>query len=109
MSWEVLFLKTGRDRKLVEEFIDSLDEDTRSKVIRMLDLLKKHGHLLRMPYSKKISSNLFELRIRGKIDVRIFYSFVHKYIYLIHAFVKKTQNTPDRELETAQNMLKLLS
>lgn len=109
MSWEVYFLKTGRDQKLVKEFIDSLDEDTKSKVIRMIDLLKKHEYLLRMPYSKKISSNLFELRIRGKIDVRIFYSFVNNFIYLTHAFVKKTQTTPNRELETAQNMLKLLS
>ncbi|MDO8650499.1 MAG: type II toxin-antitoxin system RelE/ParE family toxin [Candidatus Berkelbacteria bacterium] len=108
MSWELFFLETGRARKPVEEFIYSLDGNTAGKVFRMLDLLKEHGPTLRMPYSKKISSNLFELRIRGRIEVRIFHTLKNNLIYPLHAFVKKTQSTPHRELDTAEKALKLL-
>lgn len=109
MNWELFFLGTGRARKPVEEFIDKLDEGTKSKVLRILELLEEYGPALRMPYSKKISSNLFELRVRGKIEIRIFYAFKQNLIYPLHAFVKKTQTTPRRELETALQILKLLN
>jgi len=53
-----------------------------------------------MPYSKKLSSQLFELRIRGSQEVRIFYTFHQDQAILFHCFIKKTQKTPKRELET---------
>lgn len=108
MSWEVLFLETGRGRKPVEEFIYGLNDNTLGKVLRMLDLLEEGGPTLRMPYSKKISSNLFELRIRGKVEVRVFYCFKGSLIHPLHAFIKKTQSTPRRELEVAESLLKHL-
>ena len=56
-------------------FIKSLNKEPRSKVTRYIDLLERFGYRLSMPYSKKIESNLFELRIRGKVEIRIFYTF----------------------------------
>jgi len=55
----------------IDEFILSLDESTQSKVFRDLDLLKQFGHALRLPHSKHIEKNLFELRTRGAIEVRM--------------------------------------
>lgn len=59
----------------IEDFINSLDPITYPKTLRHIDLLATFGNKLRMPYSKALDNGLFELRIRGKQEVRIFYTF----------------------------------
>ena len=85
----------------VEKLIASLEKPTIAKVLRTIDLLEKFGHRLGMPHSKKVKKDLFELRIRGKQEIRIFYGFHKKQIILVHAFIKKSQKTPQRELKAA--------
>ena len=56
-----------------------------------------------MPHAKAMGGGLIELRVRGRQEVRIFYAFaLGKHIYLLHAFVKKTKTTPNRELVIAR-------
>lgn len=105
-GWRVIFFETARGEKIVKEFIKSLDSQTISKLSSDINLLEKHGSLLRMPYSKKLTKNLYELRTRGKQEVRIIYGFIDKEIYLLHSFLKKTQQTPIREIETANKRFK---
>ena len=93
----------------VEKFIDSLERQTRSKVERHIDLLEKFGNQLRMPYSKSLGSNLFELRIKGQHEVRVFYTFDNNKAVFLHGFIKKSQKTPQKELEIAKSKLKLLT
>ena len=61
-----------------------------------------------LPHTKKISANLFELRISGKQEIRIFYSFHKSQIFLLHGFVKKSQKIPQKEIKIASQKLKLL-
>ncbi len=89
----------------VEKFISKLQKPTKSKVSRYLELLEDYGFNLKMPYSKKISANLYELRIRGKQEVRIFYTINNGAVFLLHGFIKKTNKTPVREIRTALNRL----
>lgn len=93
----------------VEKFITTLDKPTYAKVSRTIVLLRTFGNHLRMPYSKSLGNNLFELRTRGQHEVRIFYTFSHDTAILLHAFIKKTQNTPLKELQTAAAKLKVLT
>lgn len=93
----------------VENFITSLDKPSYAKVSRTIILLRTFGNGLRMPYSKSLGNNLFELRTRGQQEIRIFYAFHNHQAVLLHAFVKKTQNTPPKELETAKAKLKTLT
>lgn len=91
--------------KSVEKFVPTLEKLTISKFSKLTNLLEEFGNLLSMPYSKKISRNLFELRIRGKQEVRIFYTFQNGNAVLLHGFVKKTQKTPRKEIEIALDKL----
>jgi phage-related protein len=88
----------------VNKFLRNLDSVTETKAIKIIDLLKKYGHELRMPYSKNISNNLFELRIRGKQEVRIFYCFFNNNVILLHYFIKKTQKIPSKEIKLAKTI-----
>lgn len=101
MAWKVLFFKTTRSDFPVKEFIEKQDPMTRSKIALSLLLLKNQGPFLKPPYIKKLQSKLYELRISGTIQIRIFYTIYHSEYYLLHAFKKKSQKTPSKELKTA--------
>jgi len=92
----------------VEEFIYKLQKPTIAKVLKTIELLEQFGYQLGMPHAKKIRLDLFELRVRGIQEVRILYTFKDQKIHLIHAFVKKTQKTPPKEIDTALKQIKLL-
>lgn len=61
----------------------------------------EYGPFLKPPDIKKIQNKLYELRIPGKTAIRIFYTVVQGEYYLLHAFKKKSQKTPTRELKVA--------
>jgi phage-related protein len=69
----------------------------------LADLLANLGHTLPMPYSKKLTKELSELRIKGKNEIRIIYTQINGIYILLHAFAKKTQKTPFKEIQIAEN------
>lgn len=75
----------------------------RAKAIKEIDLLEEYGTTLREPYSKFIKNGIFELRIKLATDIsRVFYFFFDgKKIILTNGFIKKTQKTPEIEIEKA--------
>jgi len=85
----------------VEKFIQSLEKGTGSKVVRTIELLGEFGPRLGMPHSRKIGDHIFELRVRGIQQVRIFYTFHEYSIVLLHGFVKKSQKIPKKEIQIA--------
>jgi len=93
----------------VEDFIASLEKQTIAKVLRTVDLLEKFSHNLGMPHSKKVTKHLFELRIRGQQEVRIFYCFYHNSLYLLHGFIKQSSKIPPKELFRAQKKYEALT
>lgn len=102
MKWSVKVFKTNLQKVApVTQFIYSQDKYTKAKFTRLVELVEKYGPFIRPPYSKKIASNLFELRIKGKMNTRIFYTWYDGDCLLLHAFHKKTQKTPNKELKIA--------
>jgi len=75
---------------------------------RIVELLMEFGPNLRMPHSRAMGDGLFEVRPRGREGIgRAFYCFVvGQRIIILHAFIKKTQATPEQELKIARKRLK---
>jgi phage-related protein len=92
----------------VETFLESLSTKEIAKVIRTIELLEEFGNDLGMPHSRHLSDGLLELRIRGTREIRIFYCFHKKQAVLLHACIKKTQKTHDKELAGARDAKKCL-
>jgi phage-related protein len=88
----------------VETFLESLNAKEIAKVIRTIELLEQFGNDLGMPHSRHMSDGLLELRIRGTREIRIFYCFNKKQAVLLHACIKKTQKTLDKELARARDI-----
>jgi len=94
--------------KSLENFIKNLQKPTLAKVLRTIGLLETFGKKLGLPHSKKVLEHLFELRISGKQEVRIFYSFHKSHIILLDGFIKKSQKIPKRKIKVAIQKLKLV-
>ena len=106
MAWKVKFFQTARKSYPVKEFIEKLDEATYAKVLHSIRLLSNNGPYLKPPYAKKLQNKLYELRIPGKIALRIFFTLYKNEYYLLHAFKKKREKISLRELKTALDRLK---
>ncbi len=92
----------------IENFIEKLEESAIAKILRTLNLLEKFGNKLGMPHSKKIDTNLYELRIRGRVEVRIIYCFHQNTIILLYIFIKKTQKIPKKIIVMAKKRLNFI-
>lgn len=75
---------------------------------RIIELLMEFGPHLHMPHSRALGDGLFELRPRGPEGIgRAFYCFVmNRRIVILHAFIKKVQGTPEREVKLARKRMK---
>jgi phage-related protein len=84
--------------------IEAWPVDILADYARLVELLMEHGPNLRMPHSKAMGEGLFELRPKGKEGIgRAFYCYlVRRRVVVVHAFVKKTQQTPERDLTLAR-------
>lgn len=106
MAWKVKYFQTARGDMPVAKFMDALDRRMAAKVAGMIIVLKSSGPLMRPPYSKKIGRDLYELRVKGTETVRILYTSVRGEYYLLHAFKKKSQKTPKKEIKPAIDRMK---
>jgi phage-related protein len=62
-----------------------------------------------MPLVRKMSSDLWEVRINLSNKIaRVLFTIKNQKMILLHGFIKKSQKTPNKELEIAEIRLKNL-
>ena len=103
MSWNISYYNE-RVRREIAEWPDGIYAD----FLRLVFLMEEHGADLRLPHSRAMGDGLFELRCKGaEGTARAFYcAMVGHELVILHGFIKKTQETPVRELRTARKRLK---
>jgi len=112
MAYTIDFYCSESKRYPVEEFLDKLPAKHRAKAIRELELLETYGWSLLSPHTRKIQgarySGLYELRIKfaSNISRIIYFGSDGNTFVLLHGFVKKSNRTPQRALETALRRMK---
>ena len=106
-NFRVYFFQTTRGTYPVKEFMEEQNQDVYTRILRSIKLLREGGPFLRLPDAKKIDKNLYELRIRGKESIRIFYTKTTEGYFLIHAFKKKTQKIPRKDLKLAVDRMRM--
>ena len=95
------------DQSPIVEFLSKLPRKDQAKILREVDLLEQFGISLGMPHVKKMAGtdDLWELRVKqGSDNYRIFYfTMKQRRFVLLHAFQKKSQKTPNKEIKIAEN------
>lgn len=89
------------------EFITSIDEGARKKVFYAIDMLKT-GQLVSSKFVKSIREGIYEIRANHNGNIyRVFFIFDDgNIVILFNGFQKKTQKTPNNEIEKAITLKK---
>lgn len=99
MAWNVTY-----HNKAVETFVLSLPEGLLARYLRLTDMMIEFGSDLGMPHTRAMGQGMFELRVKSKEGIaRVFYcTIVEKQIVMLHGFIKKSEQTPLKELKLAR-------
>jgi phage-related protein len=104
MRWIVRTLNA-----LVDEEIRNLPPDMQARLLRFGDLIEQAG-LGALPREavKHLEGKLWELRMTGRDGIAraIYLTASGRRVVVVRVFVKKTQKTPQRELELARQRAK---
>ena len=106
-EWNVESYQDERGRFPAEDYLAALPPKERARVTRVILLLEDYGPTLKMPHARHLQDKIWELRIDGRPNgYRALYAGVPgRRFLLLHIFAKKTDETPAREIATAQRRL----
>lgn len=93
---------------VVESELHELPDDMQARFLRIVDLLESRGpDRVGEPHVKHLDGKLWEMRMtgRGGISRAIYMAVTGRRLLVARIFLKKTQKTPAREIETARRRL----
>lgn len=107
-QWQVIYYVSAAGDIPVKDFLNGVGPKLKTKVLRLFMHCEEYGLQGIFTHLKKlIGTPLWEIRIMGRDSVRVlFVTQIDKKILLLHAFYKKTQKTPLKEIATALARLK---
>lgn len=102
-SWRVVYYASSSGDIPVRDFLDAAGPTLKAKALRILLHIEEYGLQVAIGHIKKLAGTpLWEIRILGGDSARILFVMqVEKRILLLHAFYKKTQKTPQKEIALA--------
>ena len=108
--YQIYFYKDRNGVEPVAEWLRELSDkngkDARIKLTKIRDYVKslsQYGTYIGEPVVKHLDGEIWELRpLSNRV---LFAAWTGKSFVLLHHFVKKTQKTPKREIETAHRRL----
>lgn len=102
MSWKILYYNDN-----VQKAVSEWPIGIRAYYARITERMTAFGPNLGMPFTRSMGDGLFEIRARGKegIGRAFFCTVVDQKIVILHAFIKKSQKTPQKELRIARKRM----
>jgi phage-related protein len=108
--YEINFYKDKDGREPLKEYLTELanknDKNSRINLNKIRDYVKSlslYGKALGEPYIKHLDGEIWELRpLRNRI---LFFGYDGERFVLLSHFIKKTQKTPQREIEKAKRLM----
>ncbi|MGB7416224.1 MAG: type II toxin-antitoxin system RelE/ParE family toxin [Thermosynechococcaceae cyanobacterium] len=98
----VAFYRTVAGSEPVREWLKDLAPEDRRRVGEDLQALE-FGWPLGMPLCHSLGNGLWEVRssISDRRIARVIFCIAYERMVLLHAFIKKTQKTPKRDIDLA--------
>ena len=92
----------------VEEDILDLPDTLAARYVVLTRRMMAVGANLGPTHTDSFGEGLFELRLKGADGIaRVFFcTLIGRRIMMLHSFIKKSQKTPQRELEVARKRMK---
>lgn len=92
----------------VETEILSLPPKLQAKLLKIFELIEKHGPQIGEPHVKPLKKNLFEIRVKSTDGIaRGLFCYARiKTVIVLRVFAKKTQKIPKKELALAKQRMR---
>jgi phage-related protein len=92
----------------VQDEVLSWPDGIQASLTRIAEQMVEHGPNLGMPYTRPFGDGLFEIRAKGREGIgRAFCcTLIGRRVVILHGFIKKTEQTPTKELRFARQRLK---
>ena len=104
--FEIIFFESENGNQPAREFIKGLIKEDK-KVVGADIRVVQTSFPIGLPLVRKIKPGLWEIRSDIKDGIsRVFFTFVNEEIILLHGLVKKTQKTPQKEIDVAMVRMK---
>jgi len=102
MSWKVTFFNS----KVKDETL-RFPKGILSNFLHITEIIEKFGPTVGKPYTAPMGKGLFEIRAKGKegIGRSLFCTVKGKEIVILNSFIKKTQKTPQKEIDKARKRM----
>jgi phage-related protein len=103
---EIHFYRTASGYSPIEEFLDSLTEKQAQKAVWVLQLIEEMENVPTQYFKKLVNTDdIWEVRVQMGGNIFRFLGFFEneRLVILNHAFQKKTQKTPQKEIKIAEN------
>ena len=112
MKLSINYWRNPSGKAPVEKYIDSIDnKEERAEMLSLLKGIQENGTDAIGVEFRQIEGKLWEIKIRthGK-QHRIFYVMLKgNEMVLLHAYLKKTQKAPTKEIEVAKQRMKTVT
>lgn len=99
----------------IVEFTDEADKEIKelpaklqAKFLHVAELIEDFGpHKLSEKHVKHLRGKLWEMRLRGQQGIvrAIYFAVKGRKLIVVRAFIKKTEKTPQREIELAEQRM----
>ncbi|WP_322057544.1 type II toxin-antitoxin system RelE/ParE family toxin [Paraburkholderia sp. J63] len=103
MTWHVELIPEAEAELL------ALPPDMRARFLHIAEMLVEFGpQRVGMPHVRPLEGKLWEIRMTGRDGIAraIYVTRTGQRLVVLHVFVKKTQKTPRRAIETAYARMK---
>lgn len=104
MDWTVETLDASVDAEL-----EALPSALRARILRITELIEISGlENVGAPHISHLEGKLWEIRAKAKEGIAraLYVTVTGRRVVILHAFVKKTQKTPNRALAVARERAK---
>jgi phage-related protein len=103
VTWKITYFSAS-----VQSEILAMPVGFVARYFRYAERMEQFGPDLGMPHTRAMGQGLFELRIKAAEGLaRVFYcTAVGRRIVILHQFRKKSEKTPQKELDTALRRMK---
>jgi phage-related protein len=108
-EFTIEYVELPNGRVPAREFLDALDDKAAARIDAFINRLRVYGNRMQGKFVKKLTDDIFELRIKqfDRIFRVLFFYQPGILIVITSGFQKKTEQTPPSEITRAEHLRKL--
>jgi phage-related protein len=103
--WSIEFYVDTRGRNPVVEFLETMSKLERVEARNAIRLLLEFGTTLGMPHARPMTGHGKLWELRAGPNRLLYFAYIGRRFVILHAFRKKSQKAPIREIATAERRM----